>query len=45
VDAVMSVRAAAIGGMKSHATRDEKETIVLHINERLTRLAEVMRNY
>ncbi len=42
---VTSVKAATIMGMKSSATRDEKETIVLHLQERLKRLAEVMREY
>jgi len=45
VDAVMSVRAAAISGMKSETTRHEKTICVLHLNERLKRLAEVMREY
>ncbi len=45
VDGVPSVSAATIYGMKSSTTRDGKETIVLHIEERLTRLAEVMREY
>jgi hypothetical protein len=45
VDGIPTVSAATISGMKSHTTRDEKETIVLHINERLTHLAEVMREY
>ncbi len=45
VDGVTSVSAATIGGMKSQATRREKETIVLHLNERLNRLTEVMKEY
>jgi hypothetical protein len=45
VDGVTSVSAATITGMKSETTRREKETIVLHLNERLKRLADVMREY
>jgi apolipoprotein N-acyltransferase len=45
VDGVQSVKAASISGMKSHATRGQKETMVLHLQERLKRLAEVMREY
>jgi hypothetical protein len=45
VDGVISVSAATISGMKSKTTRREKETIVLHLNERFKRLAEVMREY
>ena len=45
VDGVTSVSAATISGMKSSTTRREKETIVLHLQERLNRLAEVMREY
>jgi hypothetical protein len=45
VDGVTSVSAATISGMKSTTTRREKETIVLHLQERLNRLAEVKREY
>jgi hypothetical protein len=45
VDGVTSVSAATISGMKSSATRREKETIVLHLQERLKRLADVMKEY
>lgn len=45
VDGVTSVSAASISGMKSVSTRREKETIVLHLQERLKRLAEVMKDY
>jgi hypothetical protein len=45
VDGVASVKAFTIMGMKSNTTRNEKETIILHIDERLARLAEVMREY
>lgn len=45
VDAVRSVRAVSRSGMKSHTTRPKKEVIVGHLDERLTRLAEVMREY
>ena len=45
VDGVTSVSAATISGMKSETTRREKETSVLHLQERLKRLAEVMREY
>jgi len=45
VDGVTSVNAATISGMKSATTRREKETAVLHLGERLKRLAEVMREY
>jgi hypothetical protein len=31
--------------MKSDTTRGDKETIFLHLNERLKRLADVMREY
>lgn len=45
VDAVMSVKAVARSGMKSHTTLREKEVIVSHLEERLTRLADVMKEY
>jgi hypothetical protein len=45
VDGVTSVKAFFITGMKSEATRNDKETVVLHVDERLKRLAEVMREY
>lgn len=45
VDGVQSVSAARISGMKSDTTRGDKETIFLHLNERLKRLADVMREY
>lgn len=45
VDGVTSVWAVSRSGMKSNTTRHEKETIVSHLDERLTRLAEVMRDY
>lgn len=45
VDAVTSVNAVTRFGMKSNVTRREKETIVSHLEERLNRLAEVMREY
>ncbi len=45
MDAVMSVRAVSRSGMKSHTTRPEKEVIVSHLDERLKRLAEVLREY
>lgn len=45
VDGVTSVRAASLPGMPSIETRGDKETIVLHLDARLKRLAEVMREY
>jgi len=45
VDGVTSVPAVSRSGMKSHTTRREKETIVSHLDERLKRLADVMREY
>lgn len=45
VDGVTSVSAVSRPAMKSNTTRNEKETIVSHLEERLKRLAEVMREY
>ncbi len=45
VDGISSVKAADIGGMKSQATREEKIIIVLHIDARLQRLGEIMKEY
>lgn len=45
VDGVTSVAAVSRPGMKSNATRPQKEPIVSHLDERLKRLAEVVREY
>lgn len=45
VDGVSSVSAASISGMKSFATRREKESIILHLDARLNRLTEVLKEY
>jgi hypothetical protein len=45
VDGVVSVSAVSRPDMTSSTTRDEKETILSHLEERLKRLAEVMREY
>ena len=45
VDGVTSVPGWYIAGMKSSTTRNEKETIVLRLDEHLKRLAELMREY
>ncbi len=45
VDGVTSVPAVRRRGMKSSATRNEKEAIVSHLEERLARLAEVTKEY
>ena len=45
VDGVTSVPAVRRRGMKSSMTRDEKEAILSHLDERLKRLAEIAREY
>jgi hypothetical protein len=45
VDGVTSVNGATIMGMKSDGTLEDKTIIVLHIEEQLKRLREVMKDY
>jgi hypothetical protein len=45
VDGVAMVYPERIHGMKSETTRREKEAIIIHVKERLKRLAEVMKDY
>jgi hypothetical protein len=45
VDSVPSVSAASILGMKAGQYCDAKETLILHIEARMKRLADLMRDY
>ncbi len=45
VDGIASVVAMAYSGMKSINTRLEKENLITHINARLQRLSEIMKDY
>jgi hypothetical protein len=45
VDGIPSVMSMSYNGMKSVTTRTEKENLITHINARLERLSEVMKNY
>ena len=45
VDGIPSVMSMSYNGMKRLTTRTEKENLITHINVRLERLSEVMKNY